>query len=226
MMNYEVEMEQWPYKGTDEALLENGFNCFFHWWPKKVAIALWEYDVWDNLWNNETQITYVQTWAKSINDMHIYPFTSLDELADYLIKEEGYSYRDLVTLGYDSVNAINPDDDIWVWNYDGELRSYATFGSFLQDFYEYGGWDNFIRWATNAYEHSTRMTLKMALKSGHESLVHLDYIELLGDYFGPFLEKLTGDKRDWFIRRIKSVYQIGEEDAEKVLLGKMEEEEL
>ena len=224
MINYEVEMEQWPYKGTDKALLDKGFNAFWFWYPKKVRKALWKYDVWDNLCNAD-RIAYIQTWADATNDMHSYPFTSLDELAEYLIKEEGYSYRDLVTLGYDSVNTIDPNDDIWVWEYDCSLRSYSRWTDFMQDFDEYEGWDNFISWATNVYKHSARVTLKLALKSGHESLVHLDYIELLGDYFGPFLEKLTGDKRDWFIRRIKSVYQIGEDDAEKVLLGKKEEEE-
>nr|DAO80587.1 MAG TPA: hypothetical protein [Caudoviricetes sp.] len=218
MMNYEVEMEQWPYKGTGKKLLEQGFGTFFHWYPKKVRMALWEYDVWDCLWNENSQITYVQTWAEARNDMHLYPFTSLDELADYLIKEEGYSYSDLVLLGYDSVNKIDPLDAIWVWGDDGVLHSYTGWIDYLEDFKDFGEWDDFIRWATNPYGNNALEALKTALKAV-EIGVHLDYIEMLGDYFGPFLDKLTGDKRDWFIRRIKLVYQVGDEDAERILLG-------
>lgn len=217
MMHYEVEMEQWPYKGTDKALLGNGFNCIYYWWPKKVAIALWKYDVWDNLWNKNTQINYVKRWARATNDMHSYPFTSLDELANYLIKEEGYSYRDLITMVYDSVHQIVPDDDMWVWDYDELLHSYPRWTDYLEDFKDLGNWDNFILWATNPYSVEV---LKRALKA-KETGVHLDYMEMLGDYFSPFLEELTGEKRDWFIRRIKSVYQVGEEEAERILLGKV-----
>lgn len=220
MMNYEVEMEQWSYKGTDKNLLANGFNCFYYYWPKKVAIALWKYDVWGNLWNKDAQITYVQTWAWAINDMHSYPFTSLNQLAHYLIKEEGYSYADLVTLGYDSVNAIEPTDKIWVWEYDCSLRSYAKWTNFLWDFDDHGNWDAFVSWATNAYGNSSVEAFKMALKV-KENGVHLDYMEMLGDYFGPMLHKLEGEKHDWFIRRIMQVYQVGTLEAEDILQGPM-----
>lgn len=219
MMNYEVEMEQWPYKGTNKDLLKNGFNCFFYWWPKKVAIALWQYDVWGNLWNKKAQITYVQTWARATNDMHSYPFTSLDELAHYLIKEEGYTYADLITMGYDSVNAIEPTDAIWVWEYDCSLRSYAKWTDFMGDFDDYGNWDAFVSWATNAYGNNSVEALKRAIKA-RETGVHLDYIEMLGDYFGPMLHKLEGEKRDWFIRRIMQVYQVGNLEAEWIYQGR------
>lgn len=196
MMNYEVELEQWPYKGTDATLLEDGFNCFFHWYPKKVAVALWKYDVWGNLWDKEAQITYVQTWA-----------------------EEGYSYADLVTLGYDSVNNIDPTDEIWVWEYDCSLHSYSRWTDFLNDFDEFGSWYAFVSWATNAYGNNSVEALKMALKV-KETGVHLDYIELLGDHFGPMLHKLEGEKHDWFIRRIMQVYQVGPLAAEWIFQGR------
>ena len=219
MMHYEVEREQWPYKGTDATLLGNGFNCFFYYYPKKVTKALWKYDIWDNLWNEKAQIAYVQTWAKSINDMHSYPFTSLDELVHYLIKKEGYSYRNLFMLGYDSVNELNPDDDILVLEYGCFVRSYSKWMDFMQDFDAYGNWDAFIAWATNPYGDNSVAALKKALKA-KETGVHFDYIEMLGDHFGPDLEKLTGDKREWFIRRIKDMYKVGEDEAERILLGK------
>ena len=219
MMNYEVEMEQWPYKGTDKNLLSNGFNCFYYYWPKKVVMALWKYDVWGCLWNKDAQIAYIQTWAKATNDMHVYPFTNLDELAGYLIKEEGYAYTDLITMGYDSVNNINPTDSIWVWEYDCSLRSYSRWVDFLNDFDEYGEWDAFVSWATDAYGNKSVEALKKALKV-KETGVHLDYIELLGDHFGPRLAQLMGDKHDWFIRRIMEVYQVGTLDAEWILQGK------
>lgn len=207
MMKYEVDMEQWPYKGTNKDMLAKGFNCFYYWWPKKVARALWKYDVWGNLWNKKAQINYVQTWARATNDMHAYPFTSLEELAHYLIKEEGYSYADLVTLGYDSANNIEPTDEIWVWDYDCSLRSYAKWTDFMWDFDEAGNWDAFVRWATNAYGNNSVEALKKALKA-KDSGVHLDYIEMLGDYFGPMLHKLEGEKHDWFIRRGISIRHI------------------
>lgn len=216
---YELPFDKWPYKGTDANLLEKGFETFYL-YPEKVREALWRYDVWDNLCN-EDQLTYVQTWAEATDNMHSYPFTSLDALADYLIKEEGYTYSDLVTMGYDSVDKINPNDDIWVWDYDGVLRSYSIWIDFKIDFIDFGEWDAFIRWATNAYGNNAVKALKKALKNP-KNCVHLDYIEMLGDYFGPSLGKLTGEKRDWFIRRIKSVYQVGDVEAERILADEEE----
>ena len=58
----------------------------------------------------------------------------------------------------------------------------------------------------------------MALKAV-ETGVHLDYIEMLGDYFGPILEKLEGEKHDWFIRRLMQVYQVGNREAETIMQG-------
>ena len=215
---YELSLDKWPYKGTDTALLKKGFNCFYYYWSKKVAMALWKYDIWWSLWN-EDQITYVQTWARATNNMHVYPFTSLDELTTYLLNEEGYSPSKLVTLVYDSVNQIDPTDEFWVWGYDCSLRSYSRWIDFRWDFFEVNEWDTFISWVTNPYGDNSVQALKTALKTT-ELGVHLDYIEMLGDYFGPDLEKLTGDKHDWFIRRIRQVYHVGNEDAESILLGR------
>ena len=216
---YEIRCnwEKWPYKGTDEQKIKVGFNVFFYYYPKKVRMALWEYDVWEML-NDDNKLTYIQLWAEAINEMHLYPFGSLDEVAEYLIKNEGYSYRDLVSVGYDSVNYINPYDDIWVWDYEGTLRSYANFDEYLRDFKELYDWDDFEHWATNPYGYGngSKEALKTVLQCKNIG-VHLDYFEMLGDYFGAFPNQLTGEKRDWFIRRIKSVYQVGDVEAERIL---------
>lgn len=213
-----IGWKNWPYKGTNKDLLEKGFETFYL-YPKKVRKALWKYDLWDDLWDDDNQMAYVQMWAEATNDMHSYPFNSLDALAEYLIREEGYSYGDLIAVGYDSVNNIDPSDEVWVWEYDGELRSYASWADFVQEFMlEDGCWDVFIDWAVNARLDSSENALKKALQFEDHG-AKMDYMEMLGDYFGPFLDKLEGDKRHWFIRRIKLVYQVGDEDAERILLG-------
>lgn len=220
---YEIRCnwEKWPYKGTDEQKIKVGFSVFFYYYPKKVRTALWEYDVWEML-DDDNKLTYIQLWAKGINDMHSYPFGSLDEVAEYLVKNEGYSYRDLVSVGYDSVNHINPYDDIWVWNYEGTLCSYANFAEYLEDFKDVGEWDDFVRWATNPYGNGSKEALKTVLQCKNIG-VHLDYFEMLGDYFGAFCtDQLMGEKRDWFIRRIKSVYQVGDIEAERILANEKE----
>ena len=215
-----IGWKNWPYKGTNKDLLEKGFNAFWFWYPKKVRKALWQYDLWEYLCDNDNQMAYVQMWAEATNDMHSYPFGSLDALAEYLIREEGYSYGDLIAVGYDSVNKIDPSDEVWVWEYDGELRSYANWSDFVQEFMlDDGCWDDFVNWAINRLGNGSQEAFKKALQFKDHG-AKMDYMEMLGDYFGPFLEKLTGDKRDWFIRRIKDVYQVGEDEAERILLGK------
>lgn len=222
MYDISYDWQDWPYKGTDKMKVKAGLEAFFTYYPKKVRKALWWYDVWTML-DDDNKLAYVQEWAKANTDMHVYPFGSLDEVAEYLINNEGYSYRDLVSVGYDSVNHISLYDDIWVWTYEGELRSYSDFNEFLQDFKEFDDWDNFVNWATQPYGYGNpKYVLKRVLQLKNVG-VHLDYMEMLGDYFGAFLDQLTGEKRDWFILRIKTVYQVGDEEAEQILQGKENE---
>jgi hypothetical protein len=215
-----IGWKNWPYKGTDVQKIKVGFNVFFYYYPKKVRMALWEYDVWEML-DDDNKLIYIQLWAESINEMHLYPYGSLAEIAEYLIKNEGYSYRDLVSVGYDSVNHINPDDDIWVWDYEGTLCSYANFDEYLRDFKELYDWDDFEHWAMNPYGKVSKEALQTVLQFKNIG-VHLDYFEMLGDYFGGFPDQLTGEKRDWFIRRIKAVYQVGDVEAERILTNEEE----
>lgn len=222
MYEISIPWQKWPYKGTDEMKIKAGFDVFFYFYPKKVRKALWAYDVWEML-DDENKMAYVQLWAESINDMHLYPFNSLDEAAEYLFKNEGYSCRALISTGYNSVNYISPYDDVWRWNYDWKLHSYANFDEFLQDFKEFDDWDAFVNWANNpyGYGHGSQKALKKVLKL-QDIGVHLDYMEMLGDYFGAFPDLLTGEKRDWFIRRIKAVYQVGAFEAERILTNEEE----
>ena len=213
-----IGWKNWPYKGTNKDLLKKGFETFYL-YPKQVRKALWMYDLWDDLCDDDNRMAYVQMWAEATNKMP-YPFNSLDEVAEYLIREQGYSYGDLIAVGYDPVNNIDHNDDVWVWNYGGELRSYATWTYFMHEFMmdDYYYWDDFIDWAVNARLDSSEDALKKALQFKDHG-AKMDYMEMLGDYFGPYLDKLEGDKRQWFIRRIKAVYQVGDEDAERILLG-------